>query len=67
LISEERVIVDDVEGTTRDSIDSIIKINDKTYRFIDTAGIRRDKFREEELEYYSKLGPSGLLKDLMSG
>ncbi len=55
LISEERVIVDDVEGTTRDSIDSIIKINDKTYRFIDTAGIRRDKRREEELEYYSKI------------
>ncbi len=55
LISEERVIVDEVEGTTRDSIDSIIKVNDKTYRFIDTAGIRRDKMREEELEYYSKI------------
>ncbi len=53
IIRDERTIVDEVEGTTRDSIDSIVKINDKIYKFIDTAGIRRKKGRD--LEYYSEL------------
>ena len=55
IIREERVIVDDIEGTTRDSIDSIVTINKKHYRFIDTAGLKKDKIREENLEFYSKL------------
>ncbi len=55
LIKEERVIVDDIEGTTRDSIDSIIKTGNKVYRFIDTAGLKKNKLREEDLEFYSRL------------
>ena len=55
LINEERVIVDEIEGTRRDSIDSIIKYNNKNYRFIDTAGLKRDRPREDDLDYYSKL------------
>jgi len=55
LIREDRVIVDEVEGTTRDSIDSIIKYAGKSYRFIDTAGLKKDRPREEDLDYYSKL------------
>jgi len=55
IISDERAIVDEVEGTTRDSIDSIVKINDKDYRFIDTAGIKRKKGKIEGLDYYSEI------------
>jgi GTP-binding protein len=55
LIKEERVIVDDMEGTTRDTIDSILEYKDKTYRFIDTAGLKKDKVVEKDLEFYSKL------------
>lgn len=55
LINEKRVIVDEVEGTTRDSIDSIIKYNNKYYRFIDTAGLKRNRPREEDLDFYSKI------------
>jgi GTPase len=55
IINEERVIVDDVEGTTRDSIDSIVSINQKKYVFIDTAGMKKDKVQEQALEFYSKL------------
>jgi len=55
IIKDERAIVDEVEGTTRDSIDSIIKINDKDYKFIDTAGMIRKKGKGKDLEYYSEL------------
>ena len=41
LLGEKRVIVSDVSGTTRDSIDSRLKYNDKEYVIIDTAGIRK--------------------------
>jgi GTPase len=55
FIREERAIVDDVEGTTRDSIDSIVTIRGKSYRFIDTAGLKKHKKNMDDLEYYSKL------------
>jgi GTPase len=55
FIREERAIVDDVEGTTRDSIDSIVKIGDKHYRFIDTAGLKKTRQRSSDLDYYSNL------------
>ncbi|MCE5330402.1 ribosome biogenesis GTPase Der [bacterium] len=55
LINEERVIVNDMEGTTRDTIDSILEFNNNKYRFIDTSGLKKDKIVEEDLEYYSKL------------
>ncbi len=55
FIREERAIVDDIEGTTRDSIDSIVTIREKSYKFIDTAGLKRQKKNMDDLEYYSKL------------
>ena len=55
FIREERAIVDDIEGTTRDSIDSIVTIREKRYKFIDTAGLKKSKMNMDDLEYYSKL------------
>jgi GTP-binding protein len=55
LFGEERVIVSPIAGTTRESIDTEIKINDKRYRFIDTAGIRKKKKVNENVEHYSVL------------
>ncbi len=55
IIQEERAIVDEIEGTTRDSIDSIVSIDEKQYKFIDTAGMKKKKFRAEDLEYYSNI------------
>ena len=55
FIREERAIVDEIEGTTRDSIDSIVTIREKSYKFIDTAGLKKSKKNMDDLEYYSKL------------
>ena len=51
-IGENRVIVSDIAGTTRDAIDTEIKHNGKDYVFIDTAGLRRKNKIKEELEKY---------------
>ena len=53
LLGEQRVIVSDVAGTTRDAIDTDIVYNGKEYVFIDTAGLRRKSKIKEELERYS--------------
>ena len=53
LLGENRVIVSDIAGTTRDAIDTDIKWNKKTYTFIDTAGLRRKSKIKEDLEHYS--------------
>ena len=53
LLGENRVIVSDVAGTTRDAIDTEIVHNGKEYIFIDTAGLRRKNKIKEELERYS--------------
>ena len=53
LLGENRVIVSDVAGTTRDAIDTEIVHNGKEYVFIDTAGLRRKNKIKEELERYS--------------
>ena len=53
LTGENRVIVSDIAGTTRDAIDTDIIYNDKEYVFIDTAGLRRKNKIKEELERYS--------------
>lgn len=53
LIGEERVIVSDIAGTTRDAIDTDIVHNGKEYVFIDTAGLRRKNKIKEEIERYS--------------
>lgn len=53
LLGENRVIVSDVAGTTRDAIDTEIIHNGRPYVFIDTAGLRRKSKIKEELERYS--------------
>ncbi|MGN1401224.1 MAG: ribosome biogenesis GTPase Der [Bacillus sp. (in: firmicutes)] len=55
LLGEERVIVSDIEGTTRDAIDSPYKFNGKEYVIIDTAGMRKKGKVYESTEKYSVL------------
>ena len=52
IIGEQRLIVSDIAGTTRDAIDTPVKANGKEYVFIDTAGLRRKKSIKEDLEKY---------------
>ena len=49
LLHEDRAIVSDVHGTTRDTIEDTIDINDVTFRFIDTAGIRQTTDKVEQI------------------
>ena len=53
LVGENRVIVSDIAGTTRDAIDTPIRRNKKEYVLIDTAGLRRKSKIKEELERFS--------------
>ncbi len=53
ILGEERVIVSDIAGTTRDAIDTPVERNGKRYTFIDTAGIRRKSKIDENIERYS--------------
>ena len=53
LLGENRVLVSDIPGTTRDAIDTVISRNGKEYVFIDTAGLRRKSKIKEELERFS--------------
>ncbi|KAB0577949.1 GTP-binding protein [Fusobacterium naviforme] len=53
LLGENRVIVSDIAGTTRDAIDTVVLHNDTEYVFIDTAGLRRKSKIHEDLERYS--------------
>ena len=55
IVGEERVIVSDIPGTTRDAIDTYVEIGDDKYVFIDTAGIRRQSRITENIEKYSAL------------
>ena len=52
LLGENRLIVSDVAGTTRDAVDTEIKYRGKEYVFIDTAGLRRKNKIKEELEHF---------------
>ena len=53
LLGEERVIVSDIAGTTRDAIDTKLLYQDTEYIFIDTAGLRRKSKVKEDIERYS--------------
>ena len=53
LLGEERVIVSDIAGTTRDAIDTEIIKDDNKYIFIDTAGLRKKSVIKDEIEIYS--------------
>ena len=52
LIGNDRVIVSDIAGTTRDAVDTVVKRDGREYVFIDTAGLRRKKNVKEDLEHY---------------
>ena len=53
LVGEDRVIVSDIAGTTRDAIDTVVKYNKQEYVFIDTAGLRRKSKIKDEIERFS--------------
>jgi len=61
ILGEERVIVSDIPGTTRDAIDTHFKVDGKKMIFIDTAGIRRKSRINEDVEYYSVLRAIGAI------
>ena len=55
LLGRERVIVSEVPGTTRDSIDTVLRRGDTTFVLVDTAGLRRKRKQRQGIEYYSEL------------
>ena len=62
LLGFDRTIVSDIAGTTRDAIDTQFMYQDTKYTLIDTAGIRKKKSVEEDLEYYSVLRALGAIR-----
>jgi GTP-binding protein len=55
LVGEERTIVSEVPGTTRDSIDTVIERDGRTFVLVDTAGLRRKRRQRQGIDYYSEL------------
>ncbi|HUE76574.1 MAG TPA: ribosome biogenesis GTPase Der [Longimicrobiales bacterium] len=55
LLGEERLVVSEVAGTTRDSIDTLMRYHGRSLVFVDTAGLRRQARIHENLEFYSAL------------
>jgi GTPase len=55
LVGEERVIVSDQPGTTRDAIDTVLRRDGTTFVLVDTAGMRRKRRQRQGIEYYSEL------------
>jgi GTP-binding protein len=53
MIGEERAVVHDMPGTTRDAVDTVVETEDGPIRFVDTAGMRRKSKIDEGTEYYS--------------
>lgn len=62
LLGEDRLIVSDIAGTTRDAVDTKLKFNGKDYIFIDTAGVRRKSKIHEELEHYMIIRTVGAIE-----
>jgi GTP-binding protein len=55
LVGEERVIVSEAPGTTRDAIDTVLERGGETFVLVDTAGMRRKRRQRQGVEYYSEL------------
>ncbi len=53
LLKDERCIVTDIAGTTRDSVNSLLEYNGKTYTLVDTAGLRKRSRVQDNIEFYS--------------
>ncbi len=62
LVGEDRVVVDDVSGTTVDPVDELVVLGGRTWRFIDTAGIRRRVREASGHEYYASLRTSSAIE-----
>ena len=62
LAGEARVLVDDVAGTTRDPVDSMVEVGGETWRFVDTAGLRKRVAHASGAEYYSSLRTQSALE-----
>ncbi|WP_017558917.1 ribosome biogenesis GTPase Der [Nocardiopsis baichengensis] len=61
LAGEDRVVVDPMAGTTRDAVDELIELGGTTWKFIDTAGIRRRFRRLQGADYYATMRTSAAL------
>src|SRR5258708_5115429 len=55
LLGQERLIVSEIPGTTRDAIDTVLKRGDRTVVLVDTAGLRRKRRHRQGIDYYSEL------------
>jgi GTP-binding protein len=55
ILGQERVIVSETPGTTRDAIDTVFERGERTFVFVDTAGMRRKRRHRQGVEYYSEL------------
>jgi GTP-binding protein len=62
LAGAERVVVDPVAGTTRDPVDEFIELGGRTWRFVDTAGIRRRVHQTSGADYYASLRTQAALE-----
>ncbi|WP_344270377.1 ribosome biogenesis GTPase Der [Actinomadura napierensis] len=62
LAGETRAVVDAVAGTTRDPVDELIELGDRTFRFIDTAGIRRRHRENQGADFYATLRTQSALE-----
>lgn len=62
LAGSERAVVNELAGTTRDPIDEYIELGGKTWRFVDTAGIRRRQHMAQGAEYYASLRTQAALE-----
>ncbi|MDZ7714946.1 MAG: ribosome biogenesis GTPase Der [Balneolaceae bacterium] len=63
ILNDERCIVTDIPGTTRDSINSLLTYNEKEYILVDTAGLRKRKNVKENVEFYSTVRTDRALRD----
>ncbi|WP_431946497.1 ribosome biogenesis GTPase Der [Actinacidiphila sp. bgisy167] len=62
VAGEERVVVNELAGTTRDPVDELIELGGKTWKFVDTAGIRRRVHLQEGADYYASLRTAAALE-----
>jgi GTP-binding protein len=62
LVGEERSLVDPEAGTTRDPVDSLVELGGRTWRFVDTAGLRRRAREARGADYYATLRTSAAIE-----
>jgi GTP-binding protein len=55
LLGQERLVVSEIPGTTRDAIDTVLERGDRTFVLVDTAGLRRKRRHRQGIDYYSEL------------